>query len=254
MQRGDYNLMILDARREKRVGETYTQMFHRKGVRGAVIRGMSDSRIVCEEIAEEGFPAVVVAERIESGRVSYVDSDSRDASYDGVARLIELGHRRIAIALNDLDDQDHTDRLDAYQQAHTDARLEMDPMLIVRSVANRETGRRLVKRLLALASPPTAVFATDPEVAIGALSEAHQLKISVPEDLSILGFDDADARFDTFPCMAAVCQDTRQVGQEACKSLLTLIEEADHEPIRKTLPTWLETHPSIGPPGQRREQ
>ena len=251
MQECGYNLMILDARREKLPNETYTQMFHRKGVRGAVLRCMSDSRAICEAIAEEGFPAVVVAERFESERVSFVDSDSRSASYQGVERLIELGHRRIAICLNNLMDQDHTDRLEAYKLAHADAGLEIDPLLVIQSTASRESGRRLIRRFTAMADAPTAIFATDPEVAIGALSEAQQTGVRIPEQISLLGFDDAEARFNTFPYMAAVCQDTRRVGQEACKHLTQLIVDPERERVGVSLPTWLEVHPSIGPPPHR---
>ena len=247
MQEQGYNLMILDARREKQPSETYSQMFHRKGVRGAVLRCMSESRAICETIAEEGFPAVVVAERFDGDNVSFVDSDSRDASYDGVSRLIQLGHRRIAICLNNLADQDHADRLDSYHRAHADAGLEVDPLLTIESTASRESGRRLVRRLSSLTDPPTAVFATDPAIAIGALTEAQQMQLRVPAELSILGFDDSDARFDTFPAMAAVCQDSRRVGLEACRGVMQLINDPQHDRIALTLPTWLEMHPSVGP-------
>ena len=248
MHESGYNLMILDARHEKRATETYSQMFHRKGVRGAVLRCMSDSRIICEEIAKEGFPCVVVAERFEDGEVSYIDSDSRSTTCDAVTRLIEMGHRRIAISYNNLEDQDHADRLSAYEQAHADAGVEIDPLLVIQSLATRESGRRLICKLRALVNPPTALFATDPDVAIGAISEAQQLNIRVPEDISILGFDDAEARFDTYPFMAAVCQDTRKLGLEACRSLTQLIQNPKQGKIGKTLPTWLELHPSIGSP------
>ena len=248
MQEHDYNLMIVDARRSKRSDETYTHFFHRKGIRGAILRTMSQSRETCEAIMEEGFPAVVVAERFESPIVNYVDSNSRKASFEGVSHLLEFGHRRIAFCMNDLEDNDHTDRLQAFMQAHEERGLKVDTNLIIRTPASRENGSKLLRRLMALVDRPTAVFVADPPLAMGAFAEATKLGVSVPEELSILGMDDAEERFDTAPNMAAVCQDTKQIGITATEALIELIRDADAVPIQHDLDAWLELHPSIGPP------
>ena len=83
--------------------------------------------------------------------------------------------------------------------------------------------------------------------AIGALHEALNLGISIPSQFSILGFDDADLRMDTFPPMAAVCQDARQVGAAAAEVALKLLANPDAPPLRHVLNTWLELRGSIGP-------
>ena len=250
MQEHDYNLMIVDARRSKRSDETYTQFFHRKGIRGAILRTMSQSREICEEIMEEGFPAIVVAERFDSPVVNYVDSNSRKASFEGVSHLLEFGHRRIAFCMNDLEDNDHTDRYQAYLQAHQERGVKVDSNLVIRTPASRENGAKLLRRLMALVDRPTAVFVADPPLAMGAFAEATKLGVSLPEQLSILGVDDAEERFDTAPNMAAVCQDTKQVGVVATESLIELIRDADAVPVQHDLDAWLELHPSIGPPGK----
>ncbi|MEM1099757.1 MAG: LacI family DNA-binding transcriptional regulator [Planctomycetota bacterium] len=252
MGKQDYNLLILDAGRDRQGNETFTQMFHRRGVRAAVIRGGSRDRLLCQQIAAEGFPSVVIGERFdETGpekAVSFVRSDSRSTSLEGVRKLISLGHRRIAISLNWADDDDHTDRLNAYKQAHNEAGLEVDPSLIVRLPALRSSGGPLISRLMALSSPPTAVFVADPVVAIGALHESLTVGISVPEQLSILGFDDANLRLETYPPMAAVCQDARQIGATAAQAAMSLLNQSDLPAQRHVLDTWLELRGSIAPP------
>jgi DNA-binding LacI/PurR family transcriptional regulator len=92
-----FDLMILNAVRARQPHETYSQMFLRKGIRGAVLRTTARTRHVCEEIAAEGFPAVVVADRFENPNVNFIYSDSREASREAVEHLIGLGHRRIGI-------------------------------------------------------------------------------------------------------------------------------------------------------------
>lgn len=251
MNQQNYNLLILDASRDIVQGETFTQMFHRRGVRAAVIRGGSRDRHLCAQIAAEGFPSVVIAERFgdngDDAKVSFVRSDSRSASLDGIRHLIAQGHRRIAICMHWKNDDDHTDRYDAYTQALTEAGIPVDHSLVIRLDAERRSGTQLVHRLMALTPAPSAVFITDPQVAIGALHESLNQGIKIPGQFSILGFDDADMRLDTFPPMAAVCQDARQVGAVAAQIALTLLANPDAPPQRHVLNTWLELRGSVGP-------
>lgn len=246
-----YNLLILDAGRDKLPDETYTQMFHRRGVRAAVLRGASRDHQQCESIAAEGFPAVAIAERFEdeglAKGVSYVRSDSRTASLEAMRQLIGLGHRRIAVCLHHVPDDDHLDRYDAYQTALTEAGIEVDPTLVVRLPAIRSSGARLIQRIRALSDPPTAIFVTDPIVAVSSLHEALEQKIRIPQELSILGFDDAELRLETYPRMAAVCQDTRLVGSTAATAVLRLLEDSESPPQRHVLNTWVEMQGSVGP-------
>jgi DNA-binding LacI/PurR family transcriptional regulator len=248
MQEYDYNLLIVDARRSKRSDETYTQFFHRKGIRGAILRTMSQSRGICEAIMSEGFPAVVVAERFESPIVNFVDSNSRKASFEGVSHLLEFGHRRIAFCMNDLEDNDHLDRYQSFVQAHEERGVKVNSNLVIRTPASRENGGKLLRRLMALVDRPTAVFIADPPLAMGAFAEATKLGIRIPEQLSILGVDDAEERFETVPNMAAVCQNTKQIGVVASEALIELIQDPDSVPIQHNLDAWLELHPSLGPP------
>ena len=248
MEEHDYNLVVLNAGGDKQPRETYTQMFHRRGIRAAVLRGASRDRRQCEAIAAEGFPSVVIAERFEGDSpVSYVRSDSKPASLEAVRRLITLGHRRIAVCLHHVPDDDHLDRFDAYVAALAEAGISPDPTLVIRVNAMRQSGAQLIQRISALADRPTALFVTDPIVAVAALHEALRTGIKVPDELSILGFDDADLRLETFPPMAAVCQNTRLIGSTAAAAVLKLLNNSQTPPQRHVLPTWLELHPSVGP-------
>ena len=247
----NYNLVILDASRDIRREETFTQMFHRRGIRAAVIRGGSRDRDLCIQIASEGFPSVVIADRFDDtgdqAKVSFVRSDSKQSSLEGVRHLLSLGHQRIAISLNWNNDDDHTDRYDAYCEALTEKGIEVDSNLVIRSTADRPSGAQLIHRLLALTPAPTAVFITDPHVAVGAMYEALKQGIRIPQQLSILGFDDSDLRLNTFPPMAAVCQDAQQVGAVAAEAAITLLTNPQAPPQRHVLSTWLELQGSVGP-------
>jgi len=256
MEEVDYDLMIMDARRARQPGETYTQLFMRKGVRGVLLRTTAATRTMCEAIAGEGFPVMVVGDRFENPAVNFIYSESKDTSREAIEHLIGLGHQRILACVNVVDDTDHSDRLQGYLEALESRGMEVDRRLIWRVPANREGGSQLIKRIIALGSQrPTAAFITDPLAAVVALCEAWKAGLKVPRDLSIVGVDDAEIRYTVFPEMTAVCQDSKRLGREAFSSLRGLIErdESAGPPaglIRKSLRTWLEVRGSSGPAPQ----
>lgn len=243
-----FDLTILNIERDKAESESYSQFFMRKGIRGAILRTDAHSRATCEEIAAEGFPSIVVADRFESPLVNFIYSDSGSDSRRAVDHLLDLGHRRIAFVMNNIPDRDHTDRLLAYQQALTAAAVTADPNFVVKIGADLQGGRASLNRLLALPEPPTAIYYADALACIGAIGRAHELRVSIPEDLSIIGFDDGDLRFRVWPTLTAVCQDATQIGFEAALWLTRTINGREAEPMRKQALTTFEVHGTTGRP------
>ncbi len=245
MQAYDYDLMVLDANRARQPQESWSQMFIRKGIRGAVLRTDLRTRNVCEDIAEEGFPSVVVGDRFDHAAVSYIYSDSKATSTDAVRHLIELGHRHIAVVTNVVDDSDHRDRIEGYSAALAEAGLCFDERLIIRSPAHRIGGTQALRRLLTMRPRPTAVFVVDPASAAGMMNEARAEDIEVPKDLSIVGFDDGETRFTVWPQLTCVCQDANLMGRQAFDALHALLDqEGRKKPVQIAMPTWFEVHQS----------
>jgi LacI family transcriptional regulator len=219
----EFDLKIAHLRRDKSAKETYSQFFFRKGIRGAILRCTSADRDVARMIGDEGFPAVVLGDRFHHPRLSFAYNESRAASVEGVEHLVSLGHKRIAFAANDIDDGDHLDRLEAYRETLSGHGL-YDEQLEHRVPAHRLDGAQLMRKIMSIAQPPTAVFIADPLTACGAINEAHKLGLRVPEELSILGFDDSDTRFSVVPTMTAICQDSRELGRLAYETLVQRCE------------------------------
>jgi LacI family repressor for deo operon, udp, cdd, tsx, nupC, and nupG len=244
-----FDLIILNTGRALLPGESFTQMFHRKSVRGAVLRTDNRTRHLVQAIAEEGFPAVVIGDRFDDPNVCSIHCDSRTTSKEAVEHLIALGHRHIAICVNVVDDADHHDRLAGYRDAMTASGLELDDRLLYREYANLEGGRQLMRKLKAGRESPTAIYIGDPLTAVGAINEAGLLGMKVPDDLSIVGFDDNELRHITQPQLTAVVQDAREVGREAFEVLQQLIERRKQSDVeRRILPTRFELHASTAPP------
>jgi DNA-binding LacI/PurR family transcriptional regulator len=247
----DLNLMILSlGGKAKEADEDYSNLFMRKGIRGVVVRTTDKARQVCRQIAAEGFPSVVVGDRFDDPAVNFVYCESRQSSRDAVRHLIELGHRRIALAVNIVDDSDHTDRTAGYRLALQSAGIDADERLILRVIARREGGAQLIRRIVNMPRRPTAVYVADPMTAVGAMCEAQEMGLRIPSDLSIVGFDDADLRFFVYPHMTAVCQDAKSLGREALAALQQLMRRPREKALtRLVLPTVLEVHGSTASPG-----
>ncbi|MEO0716167.1 MAG: LacI family DNA-binding transcriptional regulator [Planctomycetota bacterium] len=246
-----FEVSILDIARLRDEDESYTQMFRRIGVAGVVLRTYSDQREVCERIAAEGFPSVVVADRFDDPNVNYVAYDSTADTELAVQHLTHLGHTRIALVVHAVRDSDHVDRRTAYERVMHAAGIELANELIVEVVADVDGGASAIGRLMSLPRPPTAVVFTDPLSTIGGLRRALELGLNVPEDLSIIGFDDANMRKLTHPTYTAVCQDSEQLAATATRWLTSELKRRDGRPFRELQRTYFEVNGTTCAPPAR---
>jgi DNA-binding LacI/PurR family transcriptional regulator len=242
----EFDLKIIHLRRDKGADETYSQFFMRKGIRGAIVRTTSADRDVARAIADEDFPSIVLGDHFDDPNLTFAFNDSRSASREGIEHLISLGHRRIAFASNEIEDGDHIDRREAYRGALSAHQL-FDERLVFRVPARRHDGAQLMRKIMSLSTPPTAIFIADPLTAEGAINQAHEIGVRIPEDLSIVGFDDTDTRHSVYPSMTAVCQDSCELGRRAYEMLVKLCVSRAATPGRM-LPgkAWLEINHTTG--------
>lgn len=243
-----FDVNILNIFRDKSPDESYTSFFRRKGVSGAILRTSSDTREVCHDIAAEGFPSIVIADRFDEPEVNFIGSESRVESRKAVEHLVHLGHRRIGIGVHQVRDTDHEDRRAGYIDAIKAAGMELDPALIADIVADMDGGANAVTYFLSLPDPPTAFYFTDPLATLGALHRCRALGLQLPRDLSLVGFDDSDVRQHAFPPFTAVCQDAVQLGFESARWLTRLLSGQTSGPLRRLVPTRFEINQTTAAP------
>lgn len=242
----ELDLLVLNAKSCRQPNEAFQDVFRRKGVRGAIVRTTSSSQSLCGAILESGLPTIVLGDEIPGYEKQCLDVDSRSASTDAVEHLIGLGHKKIAFCNNVIDDKDHSDRFGGFVEAHDQAGMKPDPKLLFRVPANRQGGEQLARRLASMNTPPTAIFVADPETCIGLLNESRVLGLDIPNDLSVVGFDDVDIRFSTAPTLTAVCQDARRLGEEALRRLVNQFSSESSNPDLPDTPmqAWFEVNSS----------
>lgn len=248
MRESPHDLAMIDIRRDKARGETFRQFFTRKGICGAILRSTAMERDIVAQMADEGLPVVVLGDHFQRAGLPFVYSESASASRQAIEHLLSLGHTRIAFAACEREDGDHRDRFDAYC-ATLEARGLLYPDLIGRIPPHRLDGEKLIRNLMGMPNRPTAVFIADPLVAVGAINEAHKMGVKIPEDLSIVGFDDTDIRSLIYPKMTSVCQDSRMLGRVAFEQLVDRLAAADGEVLAtRSQSAWLEINETTAPP------
>ena len=162
--------------------------------------------------------------------------------------LIQLGHRRIAVIGGPPSLLCSRARIDGYRAALERAGIAVDPDLVVHGTFRHQGGYDRAQALLALPDPPTAIFAGSDEQAFGIMEAARQAGLSVPGDLSVVGFDDLPMARWSSPPLTTVCQPLADMGRMAGRMLHDLINGEVLGSQRMELATHLVTRASTAPP------
>ena len=157
--------------------------------------------------------------------------DDRGATHDIVEHLIRLGHQRIGFLWGGKEHRASTERFNGYIDALRDYGVNRDDALIVEGDYSFDDGFRGARKLLALPDPPSAIFGSNDEIAAGALNAARSLRMEVPHDLSIAGFEDSPFSQQSWPSLTTARQATQDMVAHATRLLISQLERHRQEPI-----------------------
>jgi len=196
------------------------------------------------------FPVVAVDPHAGPGVMPTVDSDNLAGAMLGVQHLLDLGHRRIGFLGGRRDLESSALREAGYVQALFDAGIAPDPALMHVAEYRRDAAEAATATMLALADPPTAVFAANDVSAMGILDAAARLGVRVPDELSVVGFDDIPESASTVPALTTVRQEIQELGATAVRLLLGLLDgtRAAEPTPHERLATRLVVRASTAPP------
>jgi DNA-binding LacI/PurR family transcriptional regulator len=237
-----------------------TRAIHRATVDGVVAIGLTIDHPEINEIRRAGLPMVMVDSDV-VGEVASVDVDDEGGARLAAAHLIELGHRDVAILA--IDGPSSTTageggvvarRLRGYRETLSAAGIEVAPDEVAIGPSTIAGGIEAVDRLWASGRRPTAILAMSDAMAIGALRAVRSHGVSVPAEISIVGFDDVELAQSTDPPLTTVHQPVRGKGEAAVRLLLSVIEGRDQRPGHRRLDTRLIVRGSTGPVPPRRQE
>ena len=200
------------------------------------------------ELASIHIPVITVDHRGEHAEFPSVATDCYEGARTAVRHLIDLGHRRIAYIAGDERLASARDRRRAYIETMAQHGLGFDSSLIVAGDFTQNRGFEATTELLSLANPPTAIFAANDLSAFGAIAAIREAGWRVPDDISVVGFDDIPAAAQFFPALTTVRQPLHQIGRSAVNTLLALIAGIEPASPQVTLPTDIVIRATTAPP------
>lgn len=199
-------------------------------------------------LLKEKIPFIVLNKHPNYANVSYIVSDHEKGAKDAVEHLIKLGHQRIAYLGREDDPETSGDRFAGYRQALLAHGITSDEALVALTSSQSTSAYQAMKELLEQPVRPTAVFAYSDGWAIEALRAISEYGLVVPNDISVVGFDDLRASSLTNPPLTTVRQNLIQLGQQAIEALLQQLEDNLSTPFQRTIPVELIVRQSTASP------
>ncbi|GAB1421605.1 hypothetical protein MASR2M15_17800 [Anaerolineales bacterium] len=176
----------------------------------------------------------------------YFSMNSREATKDVVRHLYGLGHRRIANIHGFLSQQTGYNRLTAYQEIMCEKGI-LDAAYVIGANWQEAGGYHAAQQLLANPIPPTAIIAANDRMAIGALQAIQEKGLRIPQDISLVGYDDLSIALTAEPKLSTVRLPMTSIGQEAAHYILALLHGLHPEPRQRLFPVELIIRESTGP-------
>jgi len=169
------------------------------------------------------LPVVVTGRSLKAGNLLSMDFDNREGARQATQHLIDLGHRRIAFISGDTEHPDAIDRMQGYRSAIEAAGLRFDTALVAPGNFSEHSGLLAVERLLDSRTRFSAIFAANDQMAFGASLGLYRRGLRVPDDVSLVGFDDVAGSVYMVPPLTTVHNPIQEIGQLAARAILGLL-------------------------------
>ena len=233
--------MILFNERTDARGDGGLQMFLSSGgADGAVFLSVTIDPVVSQMLSRSPVPTVLLIRDAEGPHVDRVMADHRGGARMVADLLAGLGHTRVAMIAGPANTSTSRDREAGFSEQLGRRGLSLDPSLRRAGEFTHQSGFQWTSELMSLEHPPTAIFCVNDVLAFGALDAARRLRIDVPGELPIVGFDDIPmASWESFS-LTSVRQPLTDMARDAARRLIARIEGTDEsEPSRAVFPTHL---------------
>ncbi len=220
-----------------------------KRVDGVLLVPAASSAEAVAFLREQGVPVVVLDRRVPDCTVDSVRCDSEQGAYELASHLLDLGHQRIAALSGPQKVSTAQDRVAGYRRALADSGLGPDAEIVYYGPFTQAGGVEMARQALALSPRPTALLAANNFIAVGAYQAVRETGLGVPDDVSIVGFDDLPTWLVMEPFLTVAAQPAYEMGQRATQLLLERLSHgAATECQEIVLPFEIIVRRSSGPP------
>jgi LacI family repressor for deo operon, udp, cdd, tsx, nupC, and nupG len=245
-----YAVLLGDTQHNAKREERYAQMLRKKEADGLIFLGHrlpKEAASLVRAAAPRCAPVVNGCEFSPRLGVPSVHIDNAKAAYEAMDHLYGLGHRRIAVITGPLVSPLSRDRLSG-TMLRAKAAGAKAALIIAHGDFEIESGIAAAERFLQRSDPPTAVFCFNDEMAMGVIETARRWNLRVPDDLSVVGFDDIRFARHMDPPLTTVAQPMREIGEGCVRLLLEILRGNSIAPVSVTLPHELTIRSTTAPP------
>ncbi|MTH54135.1 substrate-binding domain-containing protein [Bacillus mangrovi] len=230
--------LVFPSRNLRNRNTSYLEYFQYRGVDGIIIICSDQNDPFVLEVLDSSIPIVVIdMDKVNS---SVVHSDNVTGGEKAVEYLLSLGHRKIAHISGAPDTFSGSARIQGYRNAMSRAQLEIpEDYLVDGGMFSVREGQEAMEKLLTLPDRPTAVFAAGDLLAIGAMEAIKKAGLTVPEDISVIGFDDIEMAEFLSPKLTTVKQDTDEIGKQAVHLLVNQMNQKKKSLMSEMVPVTL---------------
>ncbi|MFH1202326.1 MAG: substrate-binding domain-containing protein [Candidatus Omnitrophota bacterium] len=205
---------------------------------GIIFADINGQIQVIKKFANKDIPFLVMNNFV-TGPINCISIDNKSGAISALDYLIELGHKRIATICGNMSTEAAKKRLEGYKEALKRHNLKIEDSLVKNGEFLRTPARLAAEELLKSKNPPTAIFAASDVMALEVLEAAKNLKIKVPEQLSIIGFDDNPLSVYSPVPLTTVSQPLMEMGRLALENLNQVVIKRQKTPVKIILPTRL---------------
>lgn len=220
----EYELLVFTTTQAQQMERSYYQFCRERNVAGVIIHGIRTTDQYVQEIINSEIPCVIIDTQMIGKKVGSIGINNVAAAKTAVQMLIDKGHQEIGIIGGNHLAVVTQERELGYQQALKDARLPIRPEAMMIANFSELQAYNLAERYIKVNPNITAVFCMSDLMAIGFMRRCQELGLKIPDDLSIIGFDDIDLSRYVTPQLTTVSQDFQSFGYYASEMLIELIE------------------------------
>jgi LacI family transcriptional regulator len=248
LERAELSMVLTTTHEEERRHRRWMARVIEHGTEGVILVLPDEHAVYVEELHRHGIPFAVVDDRGESlPDVPSVGATNFAGGFAATEYLLSLGHRRIAV-IGGQPYKCTTARLAGYRAALQEAGVPVEPLLMQPGSFQAKAGYASANALLDVPEPPTAIFAGNDLQAMGVYRALYERGLRVPDDMSVVGFDDVPLVALLTPALTTVRQPVREMGALATRMLLRIVAGETLESARVELTTSLMVRESCAPP------
>lgn len=230
-----YNVIFCNTDESAEKQSMYVNTLLQKQVDGVLLVPAQSDENPVETLLQHDVQVVLLDRRLENVQADVVRCDSKGGAYQLVKLLLKLGHRRIAILRGPDGVSSAEDRMSGYQLALYEAGMKVEDELVYTCDFSVESGYHMTQNLLSISPRPTAMFASNNFIAIGALKALRDAHVEVPKDMSVVGFDDLPLAIVVDPFLTVADQPAYDMGRLATLRLLDMLNHKKSKGFEDTV-------------------